>query len=185
MAPCKVILISGAPGTGKSTLRRLAPAYFRQRAGETVAFDTDEVYAFFDPDWTTNDRRRWYLALDLCLASAYWLATHALTHIIIVSNGFYTTDDVNRALTHLAPYCQVYHVTLDADHEVVVERIRHRGDLSQHPPEWLAAWQAHIRSHYRPWTHIIDTSVATPEHVLDRIHAYCQRPDTPLGATVD
>jgi chloramphenicol 3-O-phosphotransferase len=184
MSQCKAILISGAPGTGKSTLRRLAPAYFRQYAGETVAFDTDEFYSFFDPDWATNDRRRWYLALDLCLASAQWLTMRDLTHIIIVSNGLYATDDVNRALTYLHPHCQVYHITLEADHAVVVDRVRQRGDLPQHPPDWLAAWQAHIRSHYQPWTYVIDTSMATPDDVLGQVHAYCQRPDTALGASV-
>ncbi len=71
MSHARTILVSGAPGTGKSTVRHLAPHYFRQRYGETAAFDTDEFYTFFDPAWTMVDRGWWYLAVDACLSTAH------------------------------------------------------------------------------------------------------------------
>jgi hypothetical protein len=115
---------------------------------------------------------------------AQWLVTHQVTTVMLSSNGIYTVADVNRALVVLHPVARIYHITLDAAHTVLVERVRQRGDLHIHPPEWLAAWQMHIRQHYRPWTKVIDTSQLTPEAVLDAISTHCDQADTSLGSQV-
>lgn len=60
-------------------------------------------------------------------------------------------------------------MTLDAQLDVVTARIQERGDLDIHPPEWLAAYLDHIRSHYADWTRVIDTSRLTPEETLEVI----------------
>jgi hypothetical protein len=75
-------------------------------------------------------------------------------------------------LAALLPVSAIYHFTLDAQLDVIVERVRRRGDLGQHPPEWLAAWLDHIRAHYAEWTQVIDTSTLTPEETLDRIEQH-------------
>jgi hypothetical protein len=89
---------------------------------------------------------------------------------VIESNGLYTKEAVTEALQALLPISAVYHITLDAELDVVIERIRKRGDLAVHPPEWLAAWLDHIRPHYADWTHVIDTSTLTPEVTLEHIY---------------
>ena len=166
------ILVSGAPGTGKSTVQALAPYYFRERLGEAAALGTDEFYQIFDPRWSSSDRRLWQLAVGSCLAVASHLFQQGVQVVLIASNGLYLKEDVEPVLAGLQPISAVYHFTLDAQLDVVVERIRKRGDLAQHPPEWLAAWLDHIRPHYAEWTRVIDTSTLTPEQALERIYGH-------------
>ncbi len=45
-----IMLLSGAPGTGKSTIQRHTPAYYRPLLGDTAAFGTDEVLSMIDPN---------------------------------------------------------------------------------------------------------------------------------------
>ena len=180
----RTILVSGAPGTGKSTVRHNAPYYFRQRFGEAAAFDTDEFYSFFDPDWTINNRGWWRISRDACFASAQYLLLHGVDTVLISSNGLYMAEDVNAALAQLHPCGTVYHITLEARHDVVVERVRQRGDLEEHPPDWLAAWLSHIRKYIAPWTCVIDTSDLTPHAVLDAINEHVQHPDCALPVMV-
>ena len=142
------IILSGAPGTGKSTVQARAPYYFRDRLSEAAAIGTDEFYTIFDPRWTTNDRRWWQIAVGSCICVTKYLFQQGVRVVLIGSNGLYTREDVDQVLAELLSVSAVYHITLDAHLDVVVERVRKRGDLGEHPPEWLAAWLDHIRAYY-------------------------------------
>lgn len=176
----RTLIISGAPGTGKSTIRRHAPDFFQMRGEIAAAFDTDEFYSFFDPNWRGAHRTYWPLALESCLATAQFAFQRLVSTVLICSNGLYTPDAVNQVLTVLAHFGPVFHFTLEAALAVVVERVQQRGDIVQHPPDWLQGWQTHIRQYYAPWTTVIDTSALTPEQVLLRIDQSCQHLETAL-----
>jgi len=163
------ILISGAPGTGKSTVQSRAPYFFRERQGETAAMSLDEFYRLFDPRWTTNNHDWWTMAMANCLAMAINLFNAGVRVVVIEGNALYTKESVNNVLRKLLPFSTVYHITLDAQLEVVTARIRERGDIDIHPPDWLAAYLDHIRSYYSDWTQVIDTSTLTPEDTLEAI----------------
>ncbi|MDP9314846.1 MAG: ATP-binding protein [Chloroflexota bacterium] len=180
----RVILIGGSPGSGKTTIRRLAPDYFRPQYGETAALETDEFYSFVDPYWSSLTNDRWLFAYDTCLTTATWLLQHHITTIFIFGNILYQKDTVNRALKVLSPYSAVFHITLDAAHSILVDRLRQRGDLNVHPPERLASWQADIQQNYALWTTMIDTSDKTPQQVLDIINNQVQQHHLALGSQV-
>ena len=164
------ILISGAPGTGKSTLLTHAPYFFRAHIGETAGLSYDEFYRLFDPLWSTNNREWWRQAVELCLGVAASLLRDHVQVLLIESNGLYTKEDVNTALRVLLPLSSVYHITLDADLDVATARIAQRGDLNLHPPDWVGSWLEHIRSYYEDWTTVIDTSHLTPEQTLEQMY---------------
>ena len=163
------ILLSGASGAGKSTIQRRAPGYFRARLGATAALGTDDIYTLVDPDWSMADETWQQVARDNCILLAKSFFQHDFRLVVIAGNALYTKPIVNQYLAELLPVCAVYHFTLDARLDVVVERVRARGDLGQHPPDWLASWLDHIRAHYAHWTQVIDTSDLTVEGTLDLI----------------
>lgn len=170
MSQLHTILLSGAPGTGKSTVQRRAPAYLGTRLGNTAAFGTDEIHAMFDPDWALPySQARADLVTDLScrLAKEFFAANFRC--VMIAGNALYTAEAVQRYRAVLASVSQLHHFTLDAELATIVSRVRQRGDLSSHPPEWLADWLTHIRSNYADWTHVIDTTALTVEQILDEI----------------
>lgn len=164
------ILLSGAPGTGKSTVQRRTPAYFRPLLGDTAAFGTDEIHTMIDPDWVLpyDPQRANFVAQIGCrLAQEFFAADFRC--VLIAGNALYTAEAVKTYWQALAPISEVYHITLDADLATVVERVQQRGDLAAHPPDWLAKWLTHIRSYYADWTHVIDTTDLSIEQTLDAI----------------
>ncbi len=164
------ILLSGAPGTGKSAVQRLAPGYFRDRFGEAASIGTDEIYTIVDPDWSQTNEHWKEIARDNCILLVRNLFLHGIRVVLIGGNDLYTQLVVNQFLAALLPTSAVFHFTLDAQLEVVVQRVGQRGDLPSHPAEWLAGWLDHIRTHYAAWTQVIDTSYLTPEETLEIIH---------------
>ena len=81
------ILISGTPGSGKSTVQSHAPYFFRAHWGETAAMSVDAFYQMFDPHWTTNNRDWWKLAMANCLALAVNLFHAGVQVVVIEGNG--------------------------------------------------------------------------------------------------
>ena len=87
-------------------------------------------------------------------------------------NGLYSMEQVNGVLKAVDSLATVYHVTLDATLEVATERVRQRGDLERHPPDFLSGWLEFIKKHHYSWTHVIDNSMQTTEETLEEIFQY-------------
>ena len=174
------ILLSGAPGTGKSTVQRRAPAYFRPRLGETAAFGTDEVHTMFDPDWELPySQQRADLVTDLCCTLAKQFFAADFRCVLIAGNALYSAETVQQYRQALTPISQLHHFTLDADLETIVTRVQQRGDLAVHPLAWLANWLTHIRIHYADWTQVIDTTQLSVEETLDEMYRRFSNPNPP------
>ncbi len=163
------LLISGGSGTGKSTLALLSTYFFRERIGETAALSMDEFYRIFDPAWSSTNRDWWRLAWELALCSARWLLQNGVRVVVMEGNGLYSREQVNTILKAVGSLATVYHVTLDATVEVATERVRRRGDLEAHPPDFVSGWLELIRKHHYSWTHVIDNSTQTAEETLEEI----------------
>ena len=168
------ILIGGALGAGKSTVAQAATYYFRERMGETAVLSTDEFYQMFDPHWTVNNREWWETAFQNCLAVAAWLFQHDTQVVVIEGNGFHNRETFDEVVHALGNRSAVYHITLDAQLDIVTERVRRRGDLARHTAEGLAAWLELVRSQSGGWTYMIDTSVLTPDETLEHIYEHIQ-----------
>jgi hypothetical protein len=131
------ILVSGAPGTGKATIQRLAPAFFRTHVGESAAFGTDEIYRIVDPDWSQNSGRLRDLCKSNCIQLALNLFRNNVRAVLIAGNALYDWRDVNDYVQALRPVSSVYHFTLTAPVADVYERVKRRGDADMHPQRWL------------------------------------------------
>jgi adenylylsulfate kinase-like enzyme len=163
------LLISGGAGTGKSTIAKLSTYFLRERIGETAALSTDEFYRMFDPHWTSTNRDWWRRAWEHCLASAKWLFQNGVRVVVMEGNGFYSREQVNDVLKAVDSLATVYHVTLAATLEVATERVRQRGDLERHPPDFVSGWLEFIKKHHYSWTHVIDNSTQTTEETLEEV----------------
>jgi hypothetical protein len=164
------ILLGGPPGSGKSAVKRLAPRFFRPRLGEIAAIEMDEIYTLIDPDWTGANSRWGEITSANCVLLARSFLGHGFRAVLISSNGFYHKELVNRFLTALLPISRVHHFTLDVQVDVAVRRVRERGDLDRHEPDWVPSWIEMVRSHRANWTHVIDTTELSPEGVLEAIY---------------
>ncbi len=168
------ILVCGGLGTGKTTLRRRAPKYFRPLLGETAVMGIDDLYTMIDPDWSLQDGNWGKVAMDHSRLLAESFFQRGVKVVLIEGNGLHHAEFVNQYWVQLSPMSHVYHFTLDVALETVVERIRKRGDLEAHPPDFLGSWLAHVREHRADWTHVIDTTALTPEDVLGVIYQRIQ-----------
>ncbi len=110
------------------------------------------------------------IARDNCILLAENLFRHGMRVVLIGGNDLYTKQVINLYLSALLPLSAVFHFTLDVQLDVAVERIAQRGELAEHPADWVAGWLDHVRKNIATWTHVIDTSNLTPEQTLETIY---------------
>jgi chloramphenicol 3-O-phosphotransferase len=164
----KSILLSGACGSGKSTLMALGYRALEVHWGPTATIDTDTILMMVDPRWELpHEERRYELAGYQCWLLARSFLTAGFGCVIIGGNGLHTPEEINGLVTLLLRLGEVYHVTLDPSLSEVQRRVAERG--GDHTPEWVAGHVEWMRARYRPWTCRIDNTSLSPEAALAEI----------------
>lgn len=162
------ILLSGACGSGKSTMMALGYRAREVHCGPTATIDTDTILMMVDPRWELAHEERWYeLAGYQCWLLARSFLTAGFDCVIIGGNGLHSPEEINELVTLLLGLGEVYHVTLDPSLSEIQRRVANRG--GDHTPEWLAGHVEWMRARYRSWTCRIDNTSLSPQAVLAEI----------------
>lgn len=164
----RTILLSGACGSGKSTIMRLGYRMLEAHLGPTATIDTDAILMMVDPRWElSHDERRLDLAGHQCCLLAESFLTRGFECVIIGGNGLHTPEEINDLIARLLRLGDVYHVTLDPSLPEIQRRVASRG--GDQTPEWLVDHVSWMRARYREWTCRIDKSAHGPEATLAHI----------------
>src|ERR671916_1615120 len=106
----KSILLSGACGSGKSTLMALGYRALEVHSGPTATIDTDTILMMVDPRWElAHKERRYELAGYQCWLPARSFLTAGFGCVIIGGNGLHTPEEINGLVTLLLSLGEVYH----------------------------------------------------------------------------
>jgi hypothetical protein len=160
------ILLSGACGSGKSTLMTLGYRAFAAHWGATACIDTDTVLMMVDPRWElAHEERRLDLAGYQCWQLANSFLAGGFQSVVIVGNGLHTPEEgLNDLVSFLLTVSDVHHVTLDPSLEEIQRRVAERG--SDHTAEWLEEHVEWMSARYRDWSCRIDTTTLSPQATL-------------------
>lgn len=171
------ILITGAMGSGKTTLMSIPYRTRRAHLGKTAAIDADVVSKMIDPTMELPDEDR---HLDLTGFQCWLLAESFLAAgfdtVMIGSNGFHTPEEgLNDMVSFLLTVGDVYHVTLDPSLEEIRRRVAARE--TGMPDDALSEHVAWMRARQRRWTCRIDNTSLSPEATLAEIATRTRRGD--------
>ena len=164
----RTILLSGACGSGKSTLMSLGYRALERHLGPTAVIDTDTVLMMVDPRWELpHEERRLDLAGYQCFLLARSFLAAGFQCVIIGGNGLHTPDEINDLIALLLDLGDVFHVTLDPS--------THRDPKPGGEPRWRPNTRVARRprrmdaSRYRSWTCRIDNTMLSPEATIDQV----------------
>jgi hypothetical protein len=166
----RLVLVSGACGSGKTELRRLAVASPHPAFGATAGIEVDFLYTMGDPHFDRpwpEAARYWDIAREQCSMLANSFFTFGFTTVLVVGNSLHERDAV-RPFLGLGPSVQVSHVTLDPSLDTLVDRMATRGDPDK-TPDWLQAHLDYMRPFYAGWTFTIDNSSMTTSETFDAL----------------
>ncbi|MEX1009266.1 MAG: AAA family ATPase [Acidimicrobiia bacterium] len=164
----RTILLSGACGSGKSTLMNLGYRALERHLGPTAVIDTDTVLMMVDPRWElSHEERRLDLAGYQCFLLARSFLDAGFQCVIIGGNGLHTPDEINDLIALLLDVGDVFHVTLDPALTEIQSRVANRG--GDQTPEWLADHVQWMRARYRSWTCCIDNTELSPEATIAQV----------------
>ena len=174
----RTILLSGACGSGKTSIARLGYRRLAAAWGPTATLDTDTLYTMVDPHWDLpyEERRNGLVPEQVGLLAGSFLDAGFST-MLVVGNALHGPEDLDLFLPALLSRGAVYHVTIDPSLDEIVRRVAARG--ADKTPEWLATHVAWMRERYGPWTCRIDNTSLSPAETVDRIteeiHRGCGR----------
>lgn len=177
----KTILLSGACGSGKSTVMTLGYRALHAYWGPTATIDTDLILMMVDPRWElAHEERRLELAGHQCWLLARSFLTNGFECVIVGGNGLHTPSEVNELIRLLLEVGDVCHVTLDPELSEIQRRVARRG--GDQTAEWLADHVEWMKARYREWTCRIDNTALSPEQTLAEIAARVGRGEGRISA---
>ena len=170
----RTILLSGACGSGKTTIAQLGYRRLSAAWGPTATLDTDTLYGMVDPHWELpyEERRNDLVPVQVGLLASSFLDAGFAT-MLVLGNALHTPADLEVFLPALLARGDVFHVTLDPSLDEIVRRVEARG--ADKTPEWLDSHVSWMRERYEPWTCRIDNSALTPLQTVERIAAELRR----------
>lgn len=180
----RAILLSGACGSGKTSVLQAGHVRLAATFGRIAGLDTDWLYMFVDPKWELPyERWRTELALRQCglLATSFFDA--GFDTVIIAGNALHTPKELDVLLVEILERADVFHVTLDPSLDTITARVAARG--GDKTPEWLRTHVSWMREKYEAWTALVDNSDLTVDGTISEIARRVERGEgrlvTPFG----
>lgn len=175
----RVVVISGATGTGKSETLRSMRETLIEVVGEIAALESDQFYMMIDPHWTCPpDRVDRYYAVSgwLLQQTALGFMRSGFDWVAIASNGHWTEHSARKFVQpFLLEDASVHHITLDPGEDILRQRIAQRSKAAGPAVEAQQAAEAvhmlrQVRQALGTWTHVVDNSQLTPGATVLAIH---------------
>lgn len=174
VATPRTILLSGACGSGKTSIAQLGHRRLTASWGPTATLDTDTLFTMVDPHWELPyEERRGLLVLRQVGLLASSFLDDGFATMLILGNALHTGEELDVFLPALLERGDVFHVTLDPSIEEIVRRVAARG--GDKTPEWLATHVEWMRERYEPWTCRIDNSSLSPSETVDLLTSQIAR----------
>jgi adenylylsulfate kinase-like enzyme len=166
----RTILLSGACGSGKTSIAQLGYRRLSASWGRTATLDTDTLFMMVDPHWELpfEERRGTLVVRQVGLLASSFLDDGFET-MLVLGNALHSSEELDLFLPSLLERGDVFHVTLDPSLEEVVRRVAARG--GDKTADWLATHVAWMRERYESWTCRIDNTSLSPSETVDLITA--------------
>ena len=165
----KTILLSGACGSGKTTILRLGYRELFPHFGRTATLDTDWFFMLVDPHWELPyEERDGALMFRQCAILAGSFFDAGFETVLIGGNALHTRDgEFDDLIDALRSWGDVFHFTLDPTLDEIIRRVQARG--GDKTDEWLTTHVAWMREKYASWTSVIDNSAVSPRETASLI----------------
>ena len=163
----RTVFLSGAAGSGKTTVLRLSYDEKLATLGRTAAIDSDQLFLMVDPRWDLPyDDARTALVLRQCVQLAESFFGAGYENVLIAGNAIHDAIDLNPVLPDLLRFGRVFHLSLDPSEEAVLRRTADDPDRS---PAHLVDELHRQRAKRSPWSAPIDNSNLSPLETLQKI----------------
>lgn len=161
----RVIIISGAIASGKTTVGKLLADAYTKQGVPTVFLDLDSEVEKLSPgfDWEQNDLKLHDLALARKIIAERTNSAVNLHHDVVVAGPFFTREDIHNYTRYLAHGFEIYFYQLSASLEE-----RHKRNLSrgrENPRRELLVQQVMIEQ----LRHHLGTNVDANQHPVQII----------------
>ncbi len=179
----RTVFLSGAAGSGKTTVLRLSHDVKLSVWGRTAAIDTDQLFLMVDPHWDLPyDDARTALVLRQAaqLAESFFGADYE--NVVIAGNAIHDAIDLNPVIPDLLRLGRVFHLTLDPSEEAVLARTADDPDRS---PAHLLNELHGQRAKRSPWSALVDNSTLTPLETLQKIAHLVQQGEGEIHGLLD
>src|SRR5688500_3853709 len=113
MTQCRVVVVSGAIASGKTTVTRELARRAREQGRQVAAIDMDElVEMVMGNDWLSVTRTHLWLARQMAISLVEKLSNSG-TELIYIAGAFFNQDDRAELINGMRGHATVRFVTLE------------------------------------------------------------------------